>query len=83
MTPFQALYGREPPTLVQYALGSSSNELIEQYMLQRDEVMDLLKHNLAKSQQKMKDFADEKRNFVEFSEGDWVFVKLKPYRQTP
>lgn len=26
MTPFQALYGCEPPTLVRYALGSSSND---------------------------------------------------------
>lgn len=81
MTPFQALYGREPPTLARYALGSSSNDLIEQFMLQRDEVMDILKHNLTKAQQKMKEFADKKCTFVEFTEREWVFVKLKPYRQ--
>lgn len=81
MTPFQALYGREPPTLLRYALGSNSNELIEQFMLQRDEVVDLLKHNLTKAQQKMKEFADKKRTFVEFTVGEWVFVKLKPYMQ--
>lgn len=50
-------------------------------MLQRDEIMDLLKHNLHKAQQSMKDFADRKRRHVEFAVSDWVFVKLKPYRQ--
>lgn len=66
---------------MRYVLGSSSNALVEQYMLQRDEIMDLLKHNLHKAQQSMKDFADRKRRHVEFAVSDWVFVKLKPYRQ--
>ncbi|KAG5581867.1 hypothetical protein H5410_052494 [Solanum commersonii] len=29
----------------------------------------------------MKKFADKHWTELEFSEGDWVFVKLKPYRQ--
>ncbi|XP_059302296.1 uncharacterized protein LOC132054272 [Lycium ferocissimum] len=43
--------------------------------------MALLNHNLLKVQQKMKVSADRKRQSVEFSVGDWVFVKLKLYRQ--
>lgn len=48
MTHFQALYGREPPIIARYVLGTSSKELVECYMIQREEVMDLLKHNLIK-----------------------------------
>jgi len=29
----------------------------------------------------MKHFADRSRTFREFSEGDWVFLRLRPYRQ--
>lgn len=50
-------------------------------MLQRDVVMDLLKHNLTKAQQKMKEFANKKRSMIKFIIGEWVLVKLKPYRQ--
>ncbi|WMV39249.1 hypothetical protein MTR67_032634 [Solanum verrucosum] len=37
MTPFQALYGREPPNITIYVLGSTSDDLIDKYMLRRDE----------------------------------------------
>lgn len=46
MTPFQALYGREPPGMVQYVLGGSSDDLVEKYMTRRDEVLGILKLNL-------------------------------------
>ncbi|KAK4729763.1 hypothetical protein R3W88_022751 [Solanum pinnatisectum] len=46
MTPFRVLYGRDPPTVARYILGSSSSEIIEAYLV-----------------------------------GEWVYVKLKPYRQ--
>ncbi|OIT00480.1 hypothetical protein A4A49_59969, partial [Nicotiana attenuata] len=66
MTPFQALYGREPPTMACYVLGSNSNVLVEH------EVIDLFKHNLSKAHQRMKEYADKKRRRLEFSMGDWV-----------
>ena len=34
MTPFQALYGREPPTIACYIMGSTASELVESYLLQ-------------------------------------------------
>jgi len=40
-----------------------------------------LKVNLNCAQQRMKGYADDKRNDVPLSEGDYVFVKLQPYRQ--
>jgi len=48
---------------------------------ERDKLIEQLKQNLQKSQQYMKHFADKKRQHEEFQEGDWVLVKLQPYRQ--
>ncbi|OIT33078.1 hypothetical protein A4A49_64184, partial [Nicotiana attenuata] len=82
MTPFQALYGREPPTIARYILGSTASELVESYLLQRDEVLLILKNNLFKAQNRMKTLADKSRSDISFEAGDWVYVKLKPYRQS-
>ncbi|XP_016546492.1 uncharacterized protein LOC107846699 [Capsicum annuum] len=51
MTLFQALYGWGPPSIACYILGSTTEDLIEKYMLRQDDV------------------------------GEWVYVKLQPYRQ--
>ncbi|XP_015078159.1 uncharacterized protein LOC107021962 [Solanum pennellii] len=64
MTPFQALYGREPPTIARYIMGSTASEL-----------------NLNRAQTRMKTLADKSRTKVAFEIGDWVYVKLNPYRQ--
>lgn len=82
MTPFQALYGREPPTIARYILGSTTSELVESYLLQRDEVLQILKNNLFKAQNRMKTLADKSCTNTSFEVGDWVYVKLKPYGQS-
>ncbi|XP_059306872.1 uncharacterized protein LOC132058356 [Lycium ferocissimum] len=81
MTPIQAFYGHEPLTIARYIMGSIASELVESYLLQRDEVLQLLKHNLTKAQTRMKTFAHKSSTEVIFEIGDWVYVKLKPYRQ--
>lgn len=50
-------------------------------MLQRDEVLQILKSNLLKAQNRMKALADRSRTDITFDVGDWVFVKLKSYKQ--
>lgn len=42
----------------------------------------MLKHNLSKAQIRMKQFADRRRSDREFNVGDWVYLKLQPYRQS-
>lgn len=49
--------------------------------MQRDKVLASLKENLARTQQRMKYFADSRRSDVQFQVGDWVWVRLRPYRQ--
>jgi hypothetical protein len=41
-----------------------------------------LKQQLSKAREKMKFFADKKRHERHFAVGDWVYLKLQPYRQT-
>ena len=70
MTPFQALYGCEPPIVARYILGSTSSDLVEAYLVHHDEVLSLLKQNLGNAQVCMKKFIDAKRTEVTFSVGD-------------
>ncbi|KAJ1692442.1 hypothetical protein LUZ63_009140 [Rhynchospora breviuscula] len=80
-TPFKALYGYDPPVL---ALGSAprcSVESVNELLRQRQQMLVNLKSQLVKAQDRMKKFADSKRSERQFSKGDWVYLKLQPYRQ--
>lgn len=70
MSPFKAVYGRDPPTLLKYESGSTSNQMLE-----------LIRDHLHKAQQCMKLKADKHRREVEFEVWDLVYLKLRPYRQ--
>lgn len=43
--------------------------------------MSLLKHNLTTAQERIKWFADKNRVDRSFAVGDWVYLKLQPYKQ--
>lgn len=45
-------------------------------------MLQLLKDNLSKAQERMKFFVDNRRTDREFQVGDLVYLKLQPYRQT-
>ena len=81
MTPFQALYGRLPPSIPHYTEGLSCVNNVDQSLLTQDEVLQQLKTNLELSAARMKHVADQKRREVEFQVGDLVLLKLHPYRQ--
>jgi len=81
MTPFQALYGRLPPTIPHYHIGMSPVNEVDQQLASRDELLSLLKANLHAASNRMQQLANSKRRDIEFQVGDWVFLKLHPYRQ--
>lgn len=51
-------------------------------MKERDEALQVLKEHLRVSQDKRKKMVDKKRQDVEFQVGDWVSLKIQPYRQS-
>lgn len=81
MTLFKASYGRDPPTVACYIIGNSPSDLVEAYVVDRDEILVLLKSNLDRAQNRMKALADQHRLEMTYQVGYWVYVKLKPYRQ--
>ncbi|KAJ9540003.1 hypothetical protein OSB04_026509 [Centaurea solstitialis] len=80
-SPFKVLYGREPPPLVRYRKETTMVQAVEAELESRDEIWDETRMHLLKAQFRMKQQADLKRTEVEFEKGDWVFLKLRPYRQ--
>lgn len=81
MTPFKAVYGRDPPVLVKYDTATADPPTLQNLLTERDTTLQILKVNLHRAQQVMKKYADAKRKFAEFQMGDMVLVKLQPYRQ--
>lgn len=54
---------------------------VQDLLQQRTQVLQVLKDNLVKARNRMKYFADLKRTDRSFNVGDWVYLKLQPYRQ--
>lgn len=80
---FQVVYDRPPPTIPAYTRGSTSISAVEDMLLTRDEVLRKLHQHLSHSQQRMKQYVDDKdRQDHHFQVGDPVLVKLQPYRQS-
>ncbi|PNX96484.1 Ty3/gypsy retrotransposon protein [Trifolium pratense] len=81
MTPFKALYGRDPPALIRYETQANDPPTLQEKLMERDRIIQQLKLNLEKAQQYMKKQADKHRVDVKLQVGDLVLVKLQPYRQ--
>lgn len=80
MTPFRALYGRDPPTLHRNQTRGIANNSLDAMLEERDLILAELQANMAQAQVIMTKTANKKRRDVEFQEGDLVFLKLQPYR---
>ena len=81
MTPFVVVYGRQPPSIVKYLVNSDDPPQVQELLRDRDQILQQLKANLDKAQNRMKNQADKHRVDKEFQEGDLVLVKLQPYKQ--
>jgi hypothetical protein len=46
------------------------------------ETLKILKENLQMAQNKMKQKEDKHQSERQFEEGDWVFLRLQPYKQS-
>nr|XP_027091852.1 uncharacterized protein LOC113712566 [Coffea arabica] len=82
MTPFEALYGIPPPQLALGPYLQTRVAAVGDYVKERQQIDNMLKQNLRVAQERMKKYADERRSEREFREGDWVYLRLQPYRQS-
>ena len=81
MSPFQALYGRPPPVIPDFLQGSTTNMDLEHTLQQQQEILNTVKTNLKKTRQRMETQANKHRLDYTFNVGDWVLLRLHPYRQ--
>ncbi|KAL0395244.1 UNVERIFIED_CONTAM: Transposon Ty3-G Gag-Pol polyprotein [Sesamum latifolium] len=81
LTPFQALYGYLSGPLTVDPYIPTSQPDVEEYLKERSKLLEVLKLNLAEAQNRMKVYADKNRTERSFVVGDYVYLKLQPYRQ--
>ena len=79
-TPFQILYGRDPPSLIRGILSALPNFAVDKFLLDCDSMLTVLCEQLGCAQQKMELYADQHRHDLSFQVGDLVYLKLRPYR---
>ncbi|WOH15055.1 hypothetical protein DCAR_0934588 [Daucus carota subsp. sativus] len=80
-TPFEVMYGYPPPVHRPYIQGSSLMDTVDRSLQAREQMLAALKENLHKARNRMKQQADKHRSERCFEVGDWVYLKLQPYKQ--
>jgi hypothetical protein len=60
--------------------GTTKVQVVEDHIGHEQEVLKLVKDNLAMAQNRMKQ-TNQHRSEREFVVGDWVFMRLQPYKQ--
>jgi hypothetical protein len=79
--PFAALYGYSPPMITEVMVPGPESPATE-FLLQKQQMINRLKANLAQAQARIKKFADSKRMERQFNLGDMVYLKLQPFKLT-
>jgi hypothetical protein len=75
-TPFEVVYGRPPPPILPYTPGSSKTETTDALLRSRDEMLAEVRQWLLQAQQLSKKYYDASHRDLEFSVGDWVWLRL-------
>lgn len=81
MTPFEALYGYKPTPVAFGPHLSTSVIRVEQTLTEKQYIQQHLKRLLLQAQDRIRTLANKHRSERHFAVGDWVCLKLKPYRQ--
>lgn len=81
LTLYEVVYNQPPPLHLPYFSGDSTNGVIDRSPQRREAMIKELKFHLVRAQTRMKQQADLHRSKREFLIGDWVWMKLQPYKQ--
>jgi hypothetical protein len=80
MTPFMSLYGYHPPSITSSLKEKYKVQVVEDH-IKHQQVIQILKDNLTMAHNRMKQQADQHHSERSFEVGDWVFLRLQPYKQ--
>lgn len=80
-TPYEIMYGWPPPAILQYVPRTAKVQSVEEHLYDRDRVKKLLMDNLVKARERKQLYADRHCTKHQFEVGDWVLLKLQPYKQ--
>ncbi|WVZ76926.1 hypothetical protein U9M48_024844 [Paspalum notatum var. saurae] len=75
-TPFQVVYGREPPNLLKYQLGTARVAAVDRQLQDRDLFLAEIHERLLLARDTMKLQSDKKQRDLSFQVGDWVWLRL-------
>jgi hypothetical protein len=81
MTPFEAVYGQNPPSVLSYFLGVSKVQAVDQTLTVREAILRTLKENLVMARNLLKKKPYQGLYERQFAEGDQVFLRLQPYKK--
>jgi hypothetical protein len=70
MTPFEEVYGYNPPSVLSYLPGASKVQVVDLTLTAREDILCTLKENLVMAQNRMKQQVDQGRYEHQFVEGD-------------
>jgi hypothetical protein len=74
MTPFEVVYGQNPPLVLSYLPGVLKVQVVDQTLIVQEAILRTLKDNLVMAQNRMKQQADQGNSERQFTEGDQVFL---------
>lgn len=82
VTPFEAVYDVPTPNLLAYTPGTSRVQIVNDYLRDHDKILRDLCRNHLRAQDRKKSHANQKQHEVTFEVGNYVYLKLQPYRQS-
>lgn len=66
MSPYEAVFGRPPPSLLDYLVGTSSIAAVDDLLQSQTSLLQTLRDNLKRAQQRMQDQTNAKRHDMSF-----------------
>ena len=80
MTPYEVVYGQEPPILLPYTPNCSPVQEVDMVLRNHDRILHNLQENIHMERNRMKQQANQHRSERTFQLGDMVFIHLQPYK---
>ena len=68
--------------MICFEWASIANQEVESLLPERDVILEELRYHLHRAQHKMKVDASFKRKDVQWNVGEFVYIELRPYRQS-